>query len=445
MKIGALLLAFALPSVSAQETPAGLTQPVAGTTPQLAVQFDGTCCHRDEKAALAIIARGLDIKGTDPYGNTALAEAAGFGMPSVVKDLVSRGADVHALRGHGSIMASALGSRNTDTVTFLLAHGVGVNEPVNDVGGTALMEAARLGRMDIVQLLLAQGADIKGHDQVGVDALDEAADFDHADVMALMLDRGADPNRPGLHGELPINLAARAGYLDAVKLLVRKGTKPDEPSGLGNQTPLASACEGELRPGRDQVGVIQFLLQQKARVSAPDERGDTPLMLAMQSYGREDILRVLVAAGADVHRADGEGAKAFRRLVQNDPPGAAAKVRALLDVGANPNWIILNDYPALFWAIQIRRDPDLVATLAAGKADVNATFRRQPMGELVGGRPPDYVYSALIAAVKTGSAPMVGALLQAGADPKFKDSEGKTALDRAREANNADLVALLAK
>jgi hypothetical protein len=104
---------------------------------------------------------------------------------------------------------------------------------------------------------------------------------------------------------------------------------------------------------------------------------------------------------------------------------------------------VLNDYSALFWAIEIKPDDKLVAVLAAGKADVNQTRSVAPMGEFVGAPPPNHVYSPLIAATKKGSAPMVRALLQAGADRDFKDSDGKTALDYARAANDAELIALL--
>jgi ankyrin repeat protein len=40
---------------------------------------------------------------------------------------------------------------------------------------------------------------------------------------------------------------------------------------------------------------------------------------------------------------------------------------------------------------------------------------------------------------------MAKALLEAGANAHFKDSEGKTAIDRAREKNNPEMIALLAK
>lgn len=221
---------------------------------------------------------------------------------------------------------------SVEVVTFLLDHGVGVNEPINDVNGTSLMEAARRGHKDIVVLLLSRGA-----------------------------------------------------------------------------------------------------------------RGATPLMHAATTYGRLDIIQTLVTAGADIHSVDGEGAKAFRKLIEVPNSGAPPGLKSLLQVGADPNWQVQNGYSALFYSIEIRPNPDIVAVLVHAKVDVNATRHQPPMGEFVGGPPPDYVYSSLIAAVKAGSVPMVKALLEGGANAHYKDSEGKTALDRAREENNPELIALLAK
>jgi ankyrin repeat protein len=121
-------------------------------------------------------------------------------------------------------------------------------------------------------------------------------------------------------------------------------------------------------------------------------------------------------------------------------------LETLLAVGADPNWLAQNNYSALFYSIEIRPNADIVAALVRAKADVNATRRQPFVGEFAGSPPPpDYVYSPLIAAVKAGSVPMVKALLEGGANPHSKDSEGKTALDRARENNNPELIALLAK
>ena len=418
----------------------------SGPMSPLLTRYLEAVCHRDEKTTLALIDQGLDVNKADTWGNPPLASAALFRMVATVKALVAHGADVHAKDGpNTSVMDRAIQSGSLEEVVFLLDHGVGVNEPINDVNGTSLMAAARRGDKDIVVMLLNRGADVKAHSQDGIDAMNDAANSGHADIVALLVDHGADPNRGGLHDEMPLNEAARAGNLDTVKMLIQKGAKPDAPSGPGGLTPLANACCGSPGVGKDQVGVIQFLLQQGAKVSAPDDRGTTPLMLAATTYGRLDIIKTLVAAGADIHSADGEGAKAFRKLIEVPSPGAPPGLKSLLQVGADPNWPVRNGYSALFYAIQVRPNADIVAARASAKADVNATRHQPPMGEFVGGPPPDYVYSALIAAVKADSVPMVKALLEGGANAHYKDSEGKTALDRAREKNNPEMIALLAK
>jgi ankyrin repeat protein len=429
------------PPVSAVDSANAGKRPIS----PLLQKFEVASCHRDEKTALALIDQGLDTREADPWGNTALALAMRFQSVAVVKALVAHGADVHLRIANSSILGFAIQSRSAEKVAFLLAQGVGANEPIDDNNRTPLMEAAKRGQMEMVTLLLAQGADVKAHSKDGVDALDDAADYGYADIIGLLIDRGADPNRGGLHGDMPLNWAARAGYLNAVKMLVQKGAKPDAPSGPGNMTPLSDACCGDARPGRDQVGVIQFLLQNGAKVSTPDKNGTTPLMHAATEYGRLDIIKTLVAAGADIHSADGEGAKAFREVIEVPYPDALTALESLLQAGADPNWQVQNGYSALFYAIQIRPNADIVAALARAKVDVNATRHQPSMGEFVGGPPPDYVYSALIAAVKADSVPIAKALLEAGANAHYQDSEGKTALDRAREKKNPEMIALLAK
>jgi len=186
----------------------------ANTEPMspLLTRYLEAICHRDEKTTLALIDQGLDVNKADTWGNSPLGLAAGFRMVATVKALVAHGANVHAKDSpHTFVMERAIYGGSMEVVAFLLDHGVGVNEPINDVNGTSLMESAKRGYKDIVVLLLSRGADVKSHSLDGIDALDDAADFGHADIVGLLIDRGADPNRPGLNGDLPLNWAARAG------------------------------------------------------------------------------------------------------------------------------------------------------------------------------------------------------------------------------------------
>ncbi|MEI9864103.1 MAG: ankyrin repeat domain-containing protein [Limisphaerales bacterium] len=55
----------------------------------------------------------------------------------------------------------------------------------------------------------------------------------------------------------------------------------------------------------------------------------------------------------------------------------------------------------------------------------------------------DYTETALIAAARTGNQNVVALLLRKGADPKLTDSEGKTAVERAKETKHDEIASAI--
>ena len=443
MLLAAALMATA--SIHAADTSLQKPDPACAYThppSKLFRAFTGACSHGDENKALAIIRQGLGANETDEDGNTVLGWAARGGLPQATKALVERGADVNAMTDyHYTVLRLAIGGKNLETVSYLISKGVDVNRACDGVDYMPLMEAASFGVPDITHLLIAKGARVNARTKNGTDALSLAAENGHPDVIALLADHGADLNHLGSEGMTPLIWASLAGYLDAVKMLVQKGAKVNLQSEPYRMTALASASSPVDEKGRDHLGVVKYLLDHGANPSIPDKNGFTALMNA-SVYGRVEVMKDLVAAGADIHSVDGEGAKAFKDSLREN---RFSSLKTLLDSGANPNWKVDNDYPALLYAIEIKQNVETVEMLVKAKADVNVT-RKQGLiysGPSIGTPMPHfYEYSALIAAVKRGSLPLVKILLQAGADTAYKDSKGKTALDRAREGKCPEIVQL---
>ena len=94
-------------------------------------------------------------------GFTALHVASYFGWHNVVELLLENGADVDKVAMNGSDLTplqSAVSRQHADVVRVLLEYNPDVN--VKMLGGfTPLMMAAALGLLDIVQMLLDNGAD----------------------------------------------------------------------------------------------------------------------------------------------------------------------------------------------------------------------------------------------------------------------------------------------
>jgi ankyrin repeat protein len=141
----------------------------------------------------------------------------------------------------------------------------------NERGDSALLAAAYLGRRDILDLLLEQGAEvglfeasalgleaaaaallesapeaIHAYSHDGWTALHLAAFFGHRGVAALLLDRGADVNARSRNTRVardntPLHAAAANRRVDVAELLVARGADVNARDGSGF-TPLALAA-----------------------------------------------------------------------------------------------------------------------------------------------------------------------------------------------------------
>lgn len=87
-----------------------------------------------------------------------------------------------------------------------------------------LHRAARNGHTDIVESLLAKGAnvnDVGGSD--GWTPLHYAAWHGHKNMTELLLDKGADVNAKDSHGKEPLDYARQGGRMDVVEMLIDRG------------------------------------------------------------------------------------------------------------------------------------------------------------------------------------------------------------------------------
>jgi ankyrin repeat protein len=118
-------------------------------------------------------------------GWTALHLAAGFGTPAAVSMLLAAGARIDAVsrnpqQNQPLHAALALG-KNAETVKLLLEHGAAVNA-VQAGGFTPLFSAAIANRRNLVELLLAYGADAHCKCDAGKTAADFARERGHEEL-----------------------------------------------------------------------------------------------------------------------------------------------------------------------------------------------------------------------------------------------------------------------
>lgn len=113
--------------------------------------------------------------------------------------------------------------------------------------------------IEMIELLLAHGANIYDVDRDGVGALDIAIKFKRKEVVRLCIDKGIDLNQTKRKsGILPLMLASCFSDLEMITLLVESGAKLDAKDGSG-----ATAKDYAKKLGQKKV--VEFLEEKGAK------------------------------------------------------------------------------------------------------------------------------------------------------------------------------------
>ncbi|KAJ1493579.1 ankyrin repeat-containing domain protein, partial [Baffinella frigidus] len=158
-------------------------------------------------------------------------------------------------------------------------------------GCTAVHVASRNGRFEVIDQLVAAGADLNKADNQGSTPLHVSARDGRLGAVSWLLAAAADVNKPDVNRTSPLFAAAQGGHLEVVEELLDAGGDPDQSDDEGS-TPLLAACfEGHAAVARELVlAGANFLV---------DDKECSPLYVAAW-HGRVHVVRELLAVGADV-------------------------------------------------------------------------------------------------------------------------------------------------
>lgn len=225
--------------------------------------------------------------------------------------VVAAGGDPHEPRG---IVEKAVKHNNPDALIYLLDYGVDVNAKSPE-GYTPLTTAIREDRADMVDLLLARGADpaIRGQDWPLCMAVKRP------NILKKLLPAVSNPkNFKGV-----VEMAVCANQLESIRLLLSAGFSVEDKNG-GVFSPLTSA----IREGHKHI--VRYLIDEAgADVNAPGEH--LPIIKSIRRMRNQDteILELLLARGADINLMY-RGWNAVLQAVEN---GDAHVLRILVEKG----------------------------------------------------------------------------------------------------------------
>ena len=344
-----------------------------------------------------LLKANADVNIQDEDGWTALMIASLNGHTQVVKLLLKENADVNIQKENGwtVLMSASLNGHNTQVVELLLKENADVNIQ-NENGMTALMIASLNGHTQVVELLLKENADVNiqdkngwtalmiaslnGHTQVielllkknadvniqekeGVTALMVAIVNEHLEVVECLLQSKADPHIVLHWGNIEITalyLAVCSGNRDIIKILIDNSEPTtdeiekavviscydDHPAlitFLSNKLPYLTSDQRELLDSCVKGDLGTVVMKTLDSPDTPLVLGLTPLMVA-SSCGHVDIVDALIQAGADVNKQESYyGLTPLFFAVRGGK--STSIVEMLLENGANPNVIFMNETP----------------------------------------------------------------------------------------------------
>jgi ankyrin repeat protein len=246
--------------------------------------------------------------------NTRLTRATEAGDYTEMRRLLNLGADANYKRTNAfryPLLLIAALRGHARAVEILLKHGA--NPEATDLRGTPILVSAAALSSDTsdrlneaIAMLLARGrANPNARDRAAIgdgrSALHLAAANGDEELVEMLLAAGANPNVQNRVGETPLHFAAAHGNIETVRILIAHGAFLNARSRYTRITPVMAAAES------GYADVVELLIQRRADIFSKNTFGDTPLTMARTTARRahdpeledriRETIRLLESAG----------------------------------------------------------------------------------------------------------------------------------------------------
>ena len=261
---------------------------------------------KDPKVLKLLLDAGAEMPSDQDMDSASMKESLTIESPSVeASKLVS---EIDSQKDHvdtngRTLLHTSAYQGNLDIVNLLLTKGVNI-KAVDKSNQTPLNLASRQGHVDVVSALLTAGSKVDHVDEEGWTALRSSAWGGHTGVVSLLLAAGASVNIADMDKRTALRAAAWGGHEDIVMKLLESNADVNIADNEGRTALIAAAYMGHTE-------IVEHLLDYNASIDHSDCDGRTALSVAAlcipASKGHEKVVSLLLERGAAVNHQDKDG------------------------------------------------------------------------------------------------------------------------------------------
>ena len=160
----------------------------------------------------------------------------------------------------------------------------------------SLFAAVRGENLEVAELLLQRGADVKSSDEHGNTVLHNAVRLNSEAAVKLILDWCSNVDQTNKYGRTALDWACDERRTKIIQLLIDHGAQVNTSRAHGNSLLHLLASDFDI----GNLFVLQRLIGLGVQINGRNEMGETPLHLAAKGSNSRDRILLLIASGAEI-------------------------------------------------------------------------------------------------------------------------------------------------